>query len=194
MTLSKLKLRVLVLLPKRSRGQVLKCLGWQPQLHSTSTVINNPAKQLSPSKLKSSCCEVDLAAIVMHRGPSSWSSWSAAMIWPIGLSFIVLAGACNSVAAAAQFTASPTSGTAPLIVKFCAAAGIAIDFGDGTSSGMQAAAPRDCPGFSNSAFHMYTRAGIYHLRGGPCPSSALHPECGEAAEEASAVVITVKSP
>ena len=36
----------------------------------------------------------------------------------------------------AYFTAAPTSGQAPLTVTFCAFAGIAIDFGDGTSSGM----------------------------------------------------------
>jgi len=79
-----------------------------------------------------------------------------------------------------------------LTVKFCSSAGIVINFGDGTSSGMGAARDSDCPtGFSSFASHTYAAHGIYRLRGFPCPSSKLHPACAEAAAQASAMTIEV---
>lgn len=97
-------------------------------------------------------------------------------------------------AATVQFSASPQSGPAPLTVSFCASAGIAIDFGDGASGAMRRTMPGDCPpGLSSFVSHIYKIPGIYRLRGMPCPSSVLHPECGQAAEQANAVTIRVTS-
>jgi hypothetical protein len=90
---------------------------------------------------------------------------------------------------APHFTASPTSGQAPLTVTFCASAGIGVDFGDGTSS--RGIAPSGaCPMGDVSFTHIYTAAGTYQLRGFPCPSS--HDTiCGEVARQANTVTITV---
>jgi PKD domain len=94
-----------------------------------------------------------------------------------------------------QFTASPTSGPAPLTVKFCASAGISIVFGDGTSSGMGSAQDGNCSaGLSWYTSHTYTAPGTYRLRGFPCPSSMFHTECGQAAAQANGVIITVTRP
>jgi hypothetical protein len=46
----------------------------------------------------------------------------------------------EAIAQTVHFTAAPIAGPTPLIVRFCASAGISIDFGDGTSSGMQGGA------------------------------------------------------
>ena len=90
-----------------------------------------------------------------------------------------------------HFTASPTSGRAPLTVTFCASAGVAIDFGDGTSSAMGLAQSGDCPvGGTSHIKHIYTAAGTYQLRGAPCPGSQ-NTNCGEVAMQASAVKIIV---
>ena len=98
----------------------------------------------------------------------------------------------EAIAQSVHFIAAPTAGPTPLIVRFCASAGITIDFGDRTSSGMQGARDGDCPaGLSYFVSHTYTAPGIYHLRGFPCPSSMLHPECGDAAGQASSVTVTV---
>ena len=98
----------------------------------------------------------------------------------------------EAIAQTVHFAAAPIAGPTPLIVRFCASAGINIDFGDGTSSGMQGGRNGDCPaGLSYFVSHTYTAPGIYHLRGFPCPSSMLHPECGEAAGQASSVTVTV---
>jgi hypothetical protein len=92
------------------------------------------------------------------------------------------------------FTATPISGRAPLTVKFCATAGIGIDFGDGTSSGMGMAQRGDCPAGVNSyATHTYVTAGIYQLRGFPCPGVNAA-SCGAVAAQASAIRITVTAP
>jgi PKD repeat protein len=92
----------------------------------------------------------------------------------------------------AYFTAAPTSGQAPLTVTFCAFAGIAIDFGDGTSSAMGMAQGGDCPaGASSMTKHTYVAAGSYQLNGFPCPSSAHGMICGEVAQQAGTVKITV---
>src|SRR6266705_3519319 len=96
---------------------------------------------------------------------------------------------------AAHFTASPTSGQAPLTVAFCASAGIGIDFGDGTSSAMGMARHGDCPaGSSSHTTHTYTAAGTYQLSGFPCPSSTHGSNCAEMARQASTVKITVTIP
>jgi hypothetical protein len=98
----------------------------------------------------------------------------------------------EAIAQTVHFTAEPTAGPAPLTVKFCASAGIVIDFGDGTRSGMQGARSGDCPaGLSTFVLHTYTAPGTYHLHGFPCPSSMLNPECGEAAGQAATVSVTV---
>jgi len=98
----------------------------------------------------------------------------------------------EAIAQTVHFAAAPIAGPTPLIVRFCASAGINIDFGDGTSSGMQGERNGDCPaGLSYFVSHTYTAPGIYHLRGFPCPSSMLHLECGEAAGQASSVTVTV---
>jgi hypothetical protein len=90
-----------------------------------------------------------------------------------------------------HFTASPTSGRAPLTVTFCASAGVAINFGDGTSSAMGMAQSGDCPvGRTSHIKHTYTAAGTYQLRGAPCPGSQ-NTNCGEVAKQASAVKIIV---
>ena len=98
----------------------------------------------------------------------------------------------EAIAQTVHFTAAPSAGPAPLTVKFCASAGIVIDFGDGIRSGMQGARSGDCPaGLSTFVLHTYTAPGTYHLRGFPCPSSMLNPECGEAAGQAATVNVTV---
>ena len=98
----------------------------------------------------------------------------------------------EAIAQTVHFTAEPSAGSAPLTVKFCASAGIVIDFGDGTRSGMQGARSGDCQaGLSTFVLHTYTAPGTYHLRGFPCPSSMLYPECGEAAAQAGTVNVTV---
>ena len=90
-----------------------------------------------------------------------------------------------------RFTASPTSGPAPLTVTFCASAGIGIDFGDGTTSGMGMARRNDCPaGSSSFATHIYSVAGTYQLRGFPCPSPHEN-ICGEVARQAGTIKIIV---
>lgn len=90
------------------------------------------------------------------------------------------------------FTATPTSGQAPLAVTFCASAGIAVDFGDGASSGMGIAQSGECP-MPNATIirHTYAAAGTYRVRGLPCPSATHGTSCGEAAQQASTVTITV---
>ena len=117
------------------------------------------------------------------------------MIYGLTLSVMlaVTAAALAQPAASssAHFTASPISGRAPLTVTFCASAGIDIDFGDGTSSGLGPPPKDACPAGENSyTTHTYTAAGIYRLRGFPCPS-ADSDICGRVAEQAGAVTITV---
>ena len=110
---------------------------------------------------------------------------------------IVVAVATNLVETEAQsdqFSASPTSGRAPLTVTFCASAGIAIDFGDGSSSGMSIAQSGECPaGSPMTAKHTYAAAGTFQVHGSPCPVAGANP-CGEAARIASTVKITVTPP
>ena len=92
----------------------------------------------------------------------------------------------------ARFIASPTSGSAPLLVKFCASAGIAINFGDGAGSGLGAPPRGVCPSEAPMyATHVYTAPGIYRLVGSPCPSASGGDVCGEVAQQASAVTIVV---
>jgi PKD repeat protein len=92
------------------------------------------------------------------------------------------------------FTVSPTSGRAPLTVTFCASAGIAIDFGDRTSSGMGVAPSGVCPeGAASYVTHTYATAGSYQLHGSPCPS-AHSAVCGGVAMLANAVRIIVTLP
>jgi hypothetical protein len=83
------------------------------------------------------------------------------------------------------------SGKRPLIVEFCASAGIGIDFGDGTSGGMGIAPEGRCPR-PGSVFitHKYESTGAYKLKGFPCPGfNAVH--CGAVASQANAVTIEV---
>ena len=91
----------------------------------------------------------------------------------------------------AYFSASPTSGKAPLIVKFCASAGIGIDFGDGAYSGMGIAQEGTCPR-PGSVFttHTYENAGAYKLKGVPCPGVHAS-DCGAVASQANAVTVEV---
>jgi hypothetical protein len=104
---------------------------------------------------------------------------TALSAWPTG-----------ATAQAAHFDASPTSGTAPLTVRFCASVGIAIDFGDGTSSAMGMPPSGTCPVGEVYSTHTYVAPGTFNLRGLPCPGS-LNTNCGEVSQKASAVVITV---
>jgi hypothetical protein len=110
------------------------------------------------------------------------------------LSFLLaIVGPCPLVLAqqAASFSATPTSGRAPLTVRFCASAGITIDFGDETSGGMVEATRGECPsGLTASTTHTYTSPGSYQLRGIPCPGVNAA-ACGAAAAQANAVKITV---
>src|SRR5437667_5400024 len=77
---------------------------------------------------------------------------------------MILAHVSMSAAQLASFSAVPQSGPAPLAVKFCASAGVVIDFGDGTHSGMGAAAPGECPaGLNSYVSHTYTIPGEYRL-------------------------------
>ena len=62
----------------------------------------------------------------------------------------------------AGFIASPTFGKAPLTVTFCSIAGVGIDFGDGTSSGMDMAQSGDCP--AGSSFTSMVEAYLYCRR------------------------------
>ena len=135
--------------------------------------LRQPSKLSAPIRLRTVCTVSSLiATVITLSGPAAWSA--------------------TDDSHSPQFTASPVAGPAPLTVKFCASAGIAIDFGDGTSSGMGPAQRGDCPpGLASSASHTYTRPGSYRLRGSPCPSSMLHPECGEAAAQAGAITIVV---
>jgi len=90
------------------------------------------------------------------------------------------------------FAASPTSGPAPLTVKFCASAGIGLDFGDGTSSGMGIAQAGDCPAAGSlMTTHTYTAPGTFQVTGRPCPSSSHAASCAEVARQASSTTITV---
>jgi len=92
----------------------------------------------------------------------------------------------------ASFIASPTSGPAPLTVKFCASAGISINFGDGAGSGMGASPRGACPSEAPMyATHVYAAPGSYRLLGSPCPSAGGDNVCGEVAQQASAVTIAV---
>jgi len=100
--------------------------------------------------------------------------------------------AAPGAADAAKFAAYPTSGPAPLTVKFCAFAGISIDFGDGSSSGLGKAKSGDCPGDAPLVTtHSYGTPGVYRIGGAPCPSAELHPLCGEVANLANTITITV---
>ena len=93
---------------------------------------------------------------------------------------LVAPGPCG--AQSERFTASPTSGPAPLTVTFCASAGIVINFGDGTSGSMGIAQSGECPAGSLSVVrHTYAAAGTYQLSGLPCPSSTHGESCGEVA-------------
>ncbi len=91
----------------------------------------------------------------------------------------------------AYFSASPMSGKAPLIVEFCASAGIGIDFGDGTSGGMGIAPEGRCPRpGSVSTTHNYQNKGAYKLKGFPCPGvNAV--QCGAVASQANTIIIEV---
>jgi hypothetical protein len=103
---------------------------------------------------------------------------------------VVEPGPCR--AQSERFTASPTSGRAPLTVTFCASAGIVINFGDGTSGSMGIAQSGECPAGSLSvARHTYAAAGAYQLSGLPCPSSTHGASCGEVARQAGTVTINV---
>ncbi len=109
--------------------------------------------------------------------------------------FLLLGLSAASLASDAfeHFAAFPTSGPAPLTVKFCASAGIAIDFGDGTSSAMGKTQNGDCPGNVHSyTSHTYPIPGTYHLHGFPCPSH--NSMCGAVAKKANMITIIVTSP
>src|SRR5206468_12010694 len=126
----------------------------------------------------------------------------ALLLFLIGSAFVAMAHdghaqilAQQTTAQIPHFTASPISGQAPLTVTFCASAGIALDFGDGSSGGMGLAKSGDCPGGGPVMVkHTYAREGTYRLSGFPCPSSAHAQICHEAARQASTVTITTTSP
>jgi hypothetical protein len=110
---------------------------------------------------------------------------------PNAIVIILIATIAAHSQQAVQFSASPLSGPAPLMVTFCSSAGIAIDFGDGTISAMELAQGSDCPaGASSHVRHTYAAPGTYQVRGLPCPGSQ-NTNCGEAARLASAVRIDV---
>ena len=122
------------------------------------------------------------AAALSHRIPI--------ILWLLGVVFSVSFGSAQPLEPA-YFSASPMSGKRPLIVEFCASAGIGIDFGDGTSGGMGIAPEGTCPR-PGSVFitHKYENTGAYKLKGFPCPGiNALH--CGAVASQANAVTIEV---
>lgn len=105
---------------------------------------------------------------------------------------VVAAGIVETEAQSGQFSASPTTGRAPLTVRFCASAGIGIDFGDGSSSGMGIAQSGTCPaGSPMTAKHTYAKPGTFQLRGFPCPSAVDENPCAEVARIAGTVTITV---
>jgi hypothetical protein len=94
----------------------------------------------------------------------------------------------SATSQAARFTAS--SGNVPLIVVFCAHAGILIEFGDGASSGMGEAPSGACPaGQTSYVTHTYTTPGMYQLPAIPCPPRG-NAVCGEVAQAANAATIT----
>lgn len=141
---------------------------------------------------------------------SPWRLWKTKVTRPIevnalvlfgailGLAFAAMSGAAQAqigtqtqTAPAPRFTASPTSGQAPLTVTFCASAGIGLNFGDGTLSQMGIAQNDECPeGLTSAVRHTYTAPGTYQLRGFPCPS-AHAAICGKVAEMAGTVTIIV---
>jgi hypothetical protein len=91
------------------------------------------------------------------------------------------------------FSATPVSGEAPLTVKFCASAGIGIDFGDGTSGGMGPAQTGDCSKpAAVYATHVYEKPGTYKLGGFPCPGVNAA-QCGAVADQARTLTVTVTS-
>jgi PKD repeat protein len=106
---------------------------------------------------------------------------------------VALAQSIPSGAQTAHFTASPRSGPAPLTVTFCASAGITIDFGDGTCSGMGTPPSGACAAGDTYVTHTYVAPGTYQLRGFPCPGVNAA-ACGSVAEQASAIHIVVGPP
>lgn len=112
--------------------------------------------------------------------------------WVAVAIIVAAAMVVETKAQSGQFSASPTSGQAPLTVTFCASAGISIEFGDGDSSGMSVAESGTCPvGSPMTARHTYASAGTFQLRGFPCPSAADENPCAEVARIAGTVKITV---
>jgi hypothetical protein len=108
-------------------------------------------------------------------------------------SLMAIVGPCPALLAQqpASFSATPTSGRAPLTVRFCSSVGISIDFGDGTSGGMGEARAGDCPNdMASHTTHTYTAPGTYQLRGFPCPGVNAA-ACGQVAQLAGNVKITV---
>jgi PKD repeat protein len=106
---------------------------------------------------------------------------------------VVYAQPDTALAQTPYFSAAPMSGNAPLTVTFCASVGIALDFGDGVSAAMGMAPSGECPaGVTSSIRHTYAAAGIYQVRGLPCPGS-MYTTCGLVAQMASAIQITVTS-
>ena len=99
----------------------------------------------------------------------------------------------DSQPSAPYFSASPASGPAPLTVKFCASAGIGIDFGDGTSGGMGPAHAADCAKpAAVFTTHVYEKPGTYKLGGFPCPGVNAA-QCGAVADQAKTLTVTVTS-
>ena|SRR5579883_1627579 len=139
-------------------------------------------------------CDVRLKRLVNIRGAHYVVTAANYLLLSATASIVVvlaLAPAVSAAAASARFLASPTSGRAPFTVKFCASAGIAIDFGDGASSGMGIAPAGACPADAPMyVTHVYGAPGKYRLHGSPCPVPDR--ACGVVAERANAVTIIVR--
>lgn len=103
------------------------------------------------------------ARLMQVVGTAAGGVDSGSLVKQISTVTITVAGSVTGI----SFSASPTSGTAPLAITFSGtvtSSGYSIDFGDGTTSGDVGCSHGGCVGngpTSVSTTHIYTSAGTY---------------------------------
>ncbi|MDB5238359.1 MAG: repeat containing protein [Candidatus Kaiserbacteria bacterium] len=134
--------------------------------------------------------------VTLSGTPCASGAMCAQVIRTLGTATITVSGAVSQ--ADTTFTASPTSGTAPLTVSFSASGPSgtnfsSISYGDGTSGSLNAAPVCASCNAASSASHVYATAGTYTVTLGYMPPCAVGMACAQVVQTKT-VTITVNAP